>query len=72
MQYEILQDLSVMLGDQHVGACVTGDDGCAYVEFFDGCAPPKGEHVFSLYFGVRGADEVTKVSGKAEARTWRR
>jgi len=47
MEYHIHPDSAVTLLGEVVGRCVTGDDGAAYVEFFDGCAPLKGAHTFT-------------------------
>ena len=51
-EYEIHRDGYVTLGAEVVGKCVTGEDGLAYVEFFDGCAPPKALFRFCAHFNV--------------------
>lgn len=46
MDYVIHRGGLVTFEGEAVGRCVTGDDGLAYVEFFDDSAPPAGQHVF--------------------------
>lgn len=53
MNYEIRRDGYVYKDGKMVGECVTGEDGYAYVEFFEGCAPEPGDHWFECKLGER-------------------